>query len=116
MEKQELINIIAQREPLLANAVSHMVDYVAEKFPPAFPSREQTDAVNTYLDDVMGYDTSAMTDMTKEHRRLASQKITIAAIRVLDKVHLDRLQDVLDHIAYDRDYCMPDKTIGYGRH
>ena len=106
MKKQELINIIAQREPLLANAVSHMVDYVAEKFPPTFPS----------LDDVMGYGTSAMTDTTKEHRRLASQKITIAAIRVLDKAHLDRLQDVLDHIAYDRDYYMPDKAIGYGRH
>ena len=47
-----------------------------------------------------------------EHRRIASQRITIAAIRVLDSREQGRLQDVLDHIAYDRDYHMPERRQG----
>ena len=48
------------------------------------------------------------------NRRIASQKITIAAIPVLDNYQLDKLQNVLDHIAYDKEYYMPER--GYGMH
>ena len=51
----------------------------------------------------------SMSERNREHRRIASQNITIAAIRVLDSRQLDRLQDVLDHIAYDREYYMPER-------
>lgn len=40
-----------------------------------------------------------MSERNCEHRRIASQNITIAAIRVLDSQQLDRLQNVLDNIA-----------------
>ena len=45
----------------------------------------------------------------------ASQNITIAAIRILDSRQLDRLQDVLDHIAYDKEYYMPERGCGMHR-
>lgn len=32
MKKEELISIIRERNPLLADAVSHMVDYVTDKY------------------------------------------------------------------------------------
>ena len=45
---------------------------------------------------------------------VSHMKITIAAIPVLDNYQLDKLQNVLDHIAYDKEYYMPDR--GYGMH
>ena len=50
-----------------------------------------------------------------EHRRIASQQITLSAVRLLDSEQLDRLQNVLDHIAYDMDYCMPERRNGWHR-
>ena len=44
-----------------------------------------------------------------------SLHITIAAIRILDSRQLDRLQDVLDHIAYDKEYYMPERGCGMHR-
>ena len=41
-------------------------------------------------------------------RRIATQRITISSIRVLDNDQLNRLQDVLNHIAADREYHMPE--------
>ena len=73
MRKEELIKQLQNREPLLANAVSHMVEYIQDRYPAAYPSKAQTEAVNDYLRQ------------------------------------LDRLQDVLDHIAYDREYYMPER-------
>ena len=112
MTLQELNGIIARRDPLLANAVSQMAGYIKERFPAAYPSREQTEAVNTYLDGVCPPSHSPMTVSECEHRRIASQRITIAAIRVLDSWEQGRLQDVLDHIAYDRNYYMPERRQG----
>lgn len=99
MRVEDLTKIIAQRNPLLANAVSKIAVYVQDCFPAAFPSKEQTEAVNCYLDSVCKLKHEPMTETECEHRRLASHKITIAAIRVLDKTELDRMQDVLDHIS-----------------
>ena len=104
MRKEELIKQLQEHEPLLANAVSHIVEYIQDRYPAAYPSRVQTEAVNDYLRSVYA-----------EHRRIASQKITIAAIRVLDSRQLDRLQNVLDHIAYDREYYMPERGCGMHR-
>lgn len=114
MRVEDLTQIIAQRDPLLANAVSKMPMYVQDRFPAAFPSKEQTEAVNSYLDSVCKPEHEPMTETECEHRRLASHKITIAAIRVLDRSEQERLQDVLDHISYDREYHMPERH--YGRH
>lgn len=107
MKIEELIKQLQEREPLLANAVSHMVAYVQDRFPSTFPSKGQTEAVNEYLRSVHADGDGTMSERNCEHRRIASRKITIAAIRVLDGQQLDRLQNVLDHIAYDREYYMP---------
>ena len=90
-----------------------MVEYIQDRYPTAYPSRVQTEAVNDYLRSV--YADGSMSEQNCEHRRIASQKITIAAIRVLDSRQLDRLQDVLDHIAYDRKYYMPERGCGWHR-
>lgn len=109
MRKEELIKQLQNREPLLANAVSHMVEYIQDRYPAAYPSKAQTEAVNDYLRSVYADGDGSMSERNREHRRIASQNITIAAIRVLDSRQLDKLQDVLDHIAYDREYYMPER-------
>ena len=114
MRKEELIKQLQNREPLLANAVSHMVEYIQDRYLAAYPRKAQTDAGNDYLRSVYADGDGSMSERNREHRRIASQNITIAAIRVLDSRQLDRLQDVLDHIAYDREYYMPER--GHGMH
>ena len=113
MRKEELIKQLKERAPLLANAVSHMVTYVQDRYPSTFPSKEQTEAVNNYLRSVHADGDGSTSERNCEHRRIASQNITIAAIRVLDSQQLDRLQNVLDHIAYDKEYYMP-LTFSFG--
>ena len=108
MRKEELIKQLQAHDSLLANAVSHMVTYVQDHYPSTFPSKEQTEAVNNADGD------GSMSERNCEHRRIASQNITIAAIRVLDSQQLDRLQNVLDNIAYDKEYYMPER--GYCIH
>ena len=49
MRKEELIKQLQEHEPLLANAVSHMVEYIQDRYPAAYPSKAQTEAVNDYL-------------------------------------------------------------------
>ena len=115
MRKEELIKQLQEHEPLLANAVSHMVEYIQDRYPAAYPSRVQTEAVNDYLRSVYADGDGNMSELNCEHRCIASQKITIAAIRVLNSRQLDRLQDVLDHIAYDREYYMPERGCGMHR-
>lgn len=88
MTKDELVNSLQKRDPLLANAVSNMVDYISDRFPAAYPSKEQTEAVNTYLHSVYADGDGTMSERNCEHRRIASQKITINAIQVLDSPNL----------------------------
>ena len=52
MKKIELIQSIKQQDPILANAVSKMVDYIQDKWAAPYPSKEQTEAVNDYLRSV----------------------------------------------------------------
>lgn len=80
----------------------------------AYPSKVQTEAVNDYLRSVFADGDGSISERNCEHRRIASQKITVAAIPVLDNYQLDKLQNVLDHIAYDKEYYMPER--GYGMH
>lgn len=115
MELEELTQIIRQHDPLLANAVSQMAGYVLDRYPAAFPSREQTEAVNAYLHAVGADGDGTMSARNCEHRRIASHKITTNAIRVLDPRQLDLLQNVLDHIAYNKEYYMPEQGYGKGR-
>ena len=115
MKKDELISIIRERNPLLADAVSHMVDYVTDKYPAAYPNKEQSEAVNRYLHSVMADGDGTMSRENCEHRRIASQRITINSIRLLDWEQQNRLQDVLDHISYDRNYYLPERGWKMGR-
>lgn len=115
MKKEDLIPIIAQRNPLLADAVGKMVGYIQDRWVAPYPSKEQTEAVNAYLRSVHADGDGAMNETNIEHRRIATQRITINAIRVLDSEQLDRLQDVLNRIAADREYYMPERGYGLGR-
>lgn len=115
MRKEDLTAIIAQRDPILANAVSKMADYIQDKWAAPYPSKEQTEAVNAYLRSVHADGDGTMNETNIEHRRIAAQKITINAIRMLDHEQLDRLQEVLNRIAADREYYMPERGYGLGR-
>ena len=115
MNKEDLTAIIAQRDPILADAVSRMVDYIQDRWAAPYPSKEQTEAVNAYLHSVHADGDGAMNETNIEHRRIATQRITINAIRVLDSEQLDRLQDVLNRIAADREYYLPERGYGLGR-
>ena len=101
MKKEELIKQLQEHEPLLTNAVSHMVEYIQGRYPVAYPSKAQTEAVNDYLRSVYADGDGSMSERNREH--------------VLDSRQLDRLQDVLDHIAYDREYYMPERGCGIHR-
>ena len=115
MKKEDLIPIIAQRNPLLADAVGKMVGYIQDRWAAPYPSKEQTEAVNAYLRSVHADGGGTVNETDIAHRRIATQKITINAIRVLDHDQLDRLQDVLNRIAADKEYHMPEHGYGMGR-
>lgn len=108
METEKLVDIIAQNDPLLANAVSKMVGYIREGMKTPYPTKEQTEAVNAYLHSVHAGGDGTMSERDIACRRIATQRITISSIRVLDNDQLNRLQDVLNHIAADREYHMPE--------
>lgn len=115
MNIEQLTESIAKHDPLLAQAVGKMVDYIQDRWAAPFPSKEQTEAVNDYLRSVHADKGGALNETDIAHRKIASQKITINAIRLLDHDQLDRLQDVLNHIAEDREYYMPERRYGMGR-
>ncbi len=87
---------------LLANAVNHMIDYIVEGNTSPTPSKEQIMAVNEYLQSI--HADNGMSENSCELRRIASQRITIASIPILNNEQLNRLQNILDHIAYDKEY------------
>ncbi|HCN53861.1 MAG TPA: hypothetical protein DIS88_08760 [Prevotella sp.] len=115
MKLQELTVIIAQQDPIRANAVGKMAEYITQRFRPAFPSKEQAQAVNAYLDRICPPSNYPITETECEHRRIAAQQLVIDSIQVLNHDELDKLSDVLDHIAYDRDYYMPERRAGWHR-
>ena len=115
MEKETLVSILQGQNPVLAEAVSQMVGYIQDRWAAPYPTKEQTEAVNAYLHSVHADGDGTMSETNIAHRRIATQKITINAIRVLDHDQLDRLQDVLNHIAADREYHMPEHGYGMGR-
>lgn len=115
MNVEQLTASIAQRDPLLANAVSQMVGYIQDKWAAPYPTKKQTETVNAYLHSVHADGDGTMNETNIAHRKIASQEITINAIRVLDHEQLDRLQDVLNHIAADKEYYMPEKKYSMCR-
>ena len=94
MKTEDLTAAIARYDPLLADAVGKMVGYIQDRWAAPYPSKEQTEAVNAYLRSVHADGDGTMSENNIAHRRIATQKITISAIRVLDHEQLDRLQDV----------------------
>lgn len=108
MEKVELTAIIVRYDPVLAKAVDGMIDYIQDRRMAPYPTKEQTEAVNAYLRSVHTDGDGTMNETNIERRRIATQRITINAIRVLDSEQLDRLQEVLNRIAADRRYYMPE--------
>ena len=115
MNVEQLTASIAQRDPLLANAVRQMVGYIQDKWAAPYPTKKQTETVNAYLHSVHADGDGTMNETNIAHRKIASQEITINAIRVLDHEQLDHLQDVLNHIAEDREFSMPEWEYGLGR-
>lgn len=115
MNIEQLTASVAKHDLLLATAVCRMVEYIQDRWAAPFPSKEQTEAVNAYLRSVHANGDGTMSETNIEHRRIAAQKITINAIRVLDSAQLDRLQNVLNRIAADREYYMPERDYGLGR-
>lgn len=115
MEKETLVSILQGHNPVLAEAVSQMIGYVQDKWTAPYPTKEQTAAVNAYLHSVHADGDGTMNETNIVHRKIASQEITINAIRVLDHDQLNRLQDVLNHIAEDKEYYMPEREYGLGR-
>lgn len=115
MEKEILVTMLQRQNPVLANAVSRMIDYIQDRWAAPYPAKEQTEAVNAYLRSIHADGDGTMNETNIEHRRIAAQQITINAIRVLDHEQLDRLQDVLNRIAADREYYMPERGYGRGR-
>ena len=113
MRKEDLIPVIAKYDPILANAVSRMVDYIQDRWAAPYPSKEQTEAVNAYLKSVHADGDGSMSERNCEHRRIASMKITLNCIPALGHAELDRLQSVLDRIAYDKEYYMPERNCGF---
>ena len=97
MKTENLTAAIARHDPLLADAVGKMVGYIQDRWAAPYPTKEQTDAVNAYLRSVHADGDGTMSE------------------RVLDHNQLDRLQDVLNHIAADREYHMPEQGYGMGR-
>lgn len=114
MEKETLVSILQGQNPILAEAVSQMVGYIQDRWAAPYPTKEQTEAVNAYLHSVHADGDGTMNETNIAHRKIASQEITINAIRVLDHDQLNRLQDVLNHIAEDREYYMPEQEYGLG--
>ena len=114
MQKERLVESIRQRDPIMAEAVDGMIDYVTEKYPAAYPSRKQTEAVNAYLKSVHADGDGSRSERNCEHRRIASMKITLNCIPALNHAELDRLQSFIDRISYDKEYYMPES--GYGVH
>lgn len=72
---------VRQHNPLLAEAVDGMIDYVTERCPAAYPSRKQTEAVNAYLKSVHADGDGSMSTRNCEHRRIASMKSRYTASR-----------------------------------
>ena len=64
MRKEELIKQLQEHEPLLANAVSHMVEYIQNCYPAAYPSKTQTEAVNDYLRSIYADEMAACRSRT----------------------------------------------------
>ena len=115
MNVEQLTASIAQRDPLLANAVSQMVGYIQDKWAAPYPTKKLTETVIAHLHSVHADGDGTMNETNIAHRKIASQEITINAIRVLDHEQLDHLQDVLNHIAEDREFYMPEREYGLGR-
>lgn len=107
--------MLQTQNPVLAEAVNQMVDYIQDRWAAPYPTKEQAEAVNFYLRSVHADGDGTMNETNIVHRRIAVQQITINAIRVLDRELLDYLQDVLNHIAGDREYYMPEREYGLGR-
>ena len=70
MRKEELVKQLQNREPLLANAVSHMVEYIQDRYPAAYPSKAQTEAVNDYLRSVYACRSKTASTAVSLHRKL----------------------------------------------
>ena len=95
MRKEELIKQLQNREPLLANAVSHMVEYIQDRYPAAYPSKAQTEAVNDYLRSVYANGDGSMSELNCEHRRIASPSVYWIVANLTDcKTYLTILRTI----------------------
>ena len=50
-----------------------------------------------------------------QQARTVTEQCRYRIANTAESRHLDRLQDVLDHIAYDKEYYMPENNYAMGR-
>ena len=90
MKQEELKKVLAEVDPLLANAVDSMISFIQEQ-------------VNTYFDSIVSR-TGKDYEKWSEYRWIASYNIEIGAIPCLEHHELDYLHKVLESIARDHSY------------
>ena len=102
MRKKELIKQLQNREPLLANAVSHMVEYIYSRPLPCGISKQSTDQSCERL---------SAERLCRWGRQHVREEPRTSTYRFAEHHYCRHpcIQDVLDHIAYDREYYMPER-------
>lgn len=103
MKQEELKKVLAEVDPLLANAVDSMISFIHAKGIDGVPSERQIEQVNTYFDSIVNR-TGKDYEKWSEYRWIASYNIEIGAIPCLEHHELDYLHKVLESIARDHSY------------
>ena len=93
MKQEELKKVLAEVDPLLANAVDSMISFIHAKGIDGVPSERQ-------IVSRTGKDY----EKWSEYRWIASYNIEIGAIPCLEHHELDYLHKVLESIARDHSY------------
>ena len=102
MKQEELKKVLAEVDPLLANAVDSMISFIHAEGIDGVPSERQIEQVNTYFDSIVSR-TGKDYEKWSEYR-IASYNIEIGAIPCLEYHELDYLHKVLESIARDHSY------------
>ena len=103
MKQEELKKVLAEVDPLLANAVDSMISFIHTKGKDSVPSERKIEQVNAYFDSIVSR-TGKDYEKWSEYRWIASYNIEIGAIPCLEHHELDYLHKVLESIARDHSY------------
>lgn len=106
-----MLTDMEKANPYLASAVSNIYDYVTDPWSGPYPSKEQTDSVNRYLENCCCGWKDGLTERQQQnlvaHRKINVREIAITLVNFLDKQRLNQAQATLFGIASDPCYHMP---------